>query len=203
MSIITLAGSGSASLRCYALSHAATVRHLECGGRLKDIREIQEAVHRFTDPTAHGVRAVLFVEQRQLPPDLVSALESLDIFHNFCQAIGFAAPVYQLTVGRSRLPSSKRDHGDALFMPCHGIPVTNPVADELIDPTVSYSFGETEVQEFLGGYSQHAGRLVILNLRDGTGQRYLTPKELSNSVDLLTRILVQNENPPRQSYLLH
>lgn len=175
--ILTLVGkTHPAKLRCFAFPYPMAT-HLKSRTPFASFSEIRDTVNRKSAELGHD--AFLFVSQRHLPHELRFQLNDLDGYPEFCRYISFCKVIYELKMNAFTYPSFSSKRHNATRYPVPGFPVTQPRADSNVIINDAWSFGETELREFLGDYFDAAGRMIFLSVSfsprilRGDLQRYL------------------------------
>ncbi len=184
MTLVKDLGMHPSFVRCYRLSWAPRIKHLESVDKLPDFKTIKRIVEEHGQPDPFKEQAAFFVHQNHLPDELLREWRSIENFHGTCEVIAFSKVVRLLQISSFRGLPTKQDMGNATPYIWSGFPVTLPVPDAEIDCAKAESFGVGELQDFLGELIVHAGRMIFLGLHGMEGEH--SHRELRRTIELLT-----------------
>ena len=106
---------------------------------------------------------ILFSDRLHLPAEFMLVLQRLPGNENI-HLIVFCRQISELHCCYSP-PKNAAERAGASFAYCKGFPIMAPVPDDKIDLADAYSFGESEVREFLGAeHYASAGHVLVLAL---------------------------------------
>jgi hypothetical protein len=192
MNFYKLAGVHASATRCYRLALQPRVTHLESVAQIPNLGAVRRIVEHVSQPGPTGEKAVLFVHQPHLPPELLASLSTEKYFRAFCQVVGVASDQVELHGNLYHIPERLND-SDATQVYCPGLAVPLPVTH--VNLQDSLSFGVAELSNFLGDFFGQAGRIVLLSLRNQHGQ-YFSASEYYHLIASLVRPLVTTLEPP-------
>ncbi|MEE8637775.1 MAG: hypothetical protein V3T21_01890 [Candidatus Margulisiibacteriota bacterium] len=159
---------------------------------MTNLQDIKHAVDKHND-NEEGEKGVFFVEQKHLPSELFISLNEIEDFQRFVKLIAFSEVTYELKIVGRGLPHSISEGSEARHTPCPGFPVTKPVEDAKVDLEGPYSFGKTELEDFLGKFERYAGNIIFLSLPPSGP---ILPHEYKEPVRYFTEILKMNSKRP-------